>query len=387
MEGRQVVVTGATQGIGREAARQLAAQGARVVLACRDVERAEAVAEGIRRQHPGAQVEVGPPLDLGSLESVRSFAAAYKKRHRRLDCLVNNAGTNYTKPWFTPEGVGGLCQVNYLGHYALTRLLEDMLQASAPSRVVNVSSVTHRYGWVGEVGKFLSSWRPGSYYPSTKLANVLFAYELQRRLGEHGVQSCAVDPGGVASNIWTGSVFSRPPLSWFIGNLYAPPSDGAAAVVHAASVPWGQERKAAAAINARWMGTDSSSNGSSHGRRRRHAAHAAPDLRFYARGLFASPAVTSWRGTPQDPAPGLLDRVRGALWGGTAVVASLLDYPLRRITGGRLNSGTRPAPSAPLSYNAGLAAQLWDLSADASGLPCEPQIAGAAAGALASARD
>ncbi|KAL4459095.1 hypothetical protein ABPG75_013960 [Micractinium tetrahymenae] len=254
--------------------------------------------------------------------------------------------TNYTKPWFTPEGVGGLCQVNYLGHYVLTRLLEDILQASAPARVVHVSSVTHRYGWVGE-------------------ANVLFAYELQRRLGEHGVQSCAVDPGGVASNIWTGSVFSRPPLS----------------------VPWSQERKVAAAINARRTGTDSSSNGSSHGRRRRHAAHAAPDLRFYARGLFASPAVTSWRGTPQDPAPGLLDRVRGALWGGTAVVASLLDHPLRRITGGRLNSSTRPVPSAPLSYDASLAAQLWDLSADAAGLPREPQIAGAAAGALASARD
>ncbi|KAL4419578.1 hypothetical protein ABPG77_003604 [Micractinium sp. CCAP 211/92] len=381
MEGRQVVVTGATQGIGRETALQLAAKGARVVLACRDVARAEAVAEDIRRKHPGAQVEVGPPLDLASLESVRAFAAAYKKRHRHLHCLVNNAGTNYTKRWFTPEGVGGLCQVNYLGHYVLTRLLEDTLQASAPARVVNVSSVTHRYGWVGDVRKFLPSWRPGSYYPSTKLANVLFAYELQRRLGEHGVQSCAVDPGGVASNIWTGSSFSRPPLSWVIGNLYAPPSDGAAAVVHAASVPWSQEREGAAAINARWApaATQGSRSGGVGGRLQGRAARSRLDLRFYARGLFASPAVTSWRGTPQDPSAGLLDRLRGALWGGTTIVASLLDFPLRRITGGRLNSGTRPVPSAPLSYDASLAAQLWDLSADAAGLPREPKITRASA--------
>lgn len=124
-----------------------------------------------------------------------------------------------------------------------------------------------------------------------------------------------------------------PPVSWFIRNLYAPPSDGAAAVVHAASVPWSREREAAAAVNARWAAGDGTS-GSSVRRRAGQPAHATHDLRFYARGLFASPAVTSWRGVPQDPQPGPLDRLRGALWGGTAVLASLLDYPLRRFTGG-----------------------------------------------------
>ncbi len=123
-----------------------------------------------------------------------------------------------------------------------------------------------------------------------------------------------------------------------IGNLYAPPSDGAAAVVHAASVPWSQEREAAAAINARWApaATQGSRSGGVGGRLQGRAARSRLDLRFYARGLFASPAVTSWRGTPQDPSAGLLDRLRGALWGGTTIVASLLDFPLRRITGAPL---------------------------------------------------
>lgn len=181
---------------------------------------------------------------------------------RRPGCLAL-AGTNYQRPWHTPEGVGGLCLVNFLGPYTLTRLLEGALQRSAPARVrrqvagrlpgcgtapiasqqqlgapalgcappasafhppaclfkppwlpfhtsppaflplhtpprqvINLSSVTHRYGWVGDAGKFLQSWRPGSYYPSTKLANVLFAYEAQRRLGQHGVQVRAGLPAG-----------------------------------------------------------------------------------------------------------------------------------------------------------------------------------------------
>lgn len=98
-------------------------------------------------------------------------------------------------------------------------------------------------------------------------------------------------------------------------------------------MPWSREREAAAAVNARWAAGDGTS-GSSVRRRAGQPAHVTHDLRFYARGLFASPAVTSWRGLPQDPQPGPLDRLRGALWGGTAVLASLLDYPLRRLTGG-----------------------------------------------------
>ncbi|EFN53453.1 hypothetical protein CHLNCDRAFT_136710 [Chlorella variabilis] len=352
-----------------EAAAQLAAKGAHVVLACRNLPLAEHVAQDIRRQHPGARVEVGPQLDLASLESVRQFAAAYKRTGQRLDVLVNNAGclalagTNYQRPWHTPEGVGGLCLVNFLGPYTLTRLLEGALQRSAPARVINLSSVTHRYGWVGDAGKFLQSWRPGSYYPSTKLANVLFAYEAQRRLGQHGVQSCAIDPGGVATSIWEHSMFAKPPFSWVINNIYAPASDGAAAVVHAATVPWGQDRAAAAAINARWAG-----RGSGSGSRHTSAARPLPDLRYYARGLFASPLVTSWRGTPRR---GAADRLREGAWGLVTLVHSLLDWPLRNLSSGRLCSGTRCVPSAPLTYDATLAAQLWDLSADAAQLPRE----------------
>ncbi|KAI3424130.1 hypothetical protein D9Q98_009490 [Chlorella vulgaris] len=365
---KRVVITGSTSGIGRETAAQLAAQGAHVVLACRNLPLAEQVAADIRRQHLGATVEVGPQLDLASLESIRQFAAAYKRSGQPLHVLINNAGTNYQRPWQTPEGVGGLCQVNYLGPYALTRLLEDTLQQSAPARVVNLSSVTHRFGWLGDVARFLPSWVPGSYYPSTKLANVLFANEMQRRLGEHGVQSCAVDPGGVASKIWDHSAFAKPPLSWVINNLYAPTSDGAAAVVHAATVPWGRERLAAAAINQRWSQPPGS-------RSRRNAARPLPDLRFYARGLFTSPLVTSWRGIPQR---GFRSRVRQTVWGLSTLAHSLLDWPLRRLSGGRILAQTRCVPSAPLSYDSTLAAQLWDLSADAAQLPRDCKLVGKA---------
>lgn len=119
-----------------------------------------------------------------------------------------------------------------------------------------------------------------------------------------------------------------PCRSWVINNLYAPPSDGAAAVVHAATVPWGRDVTAAAAITRRWApGGASAKNG-----RPRGAAQPLPDLRFYARGLFASPLVTSWRGRVQ---PGsAVDKLRGALWGGVALVCSLLDWPVRNLSGG-----------------------------------------------------
>lgn len=396
VDGKTCIVTGATAGIGREAAAALAARGARVVLACRDVPLAHKVAQQIRQKHPGCDVTVGPALDLGSMESVRVFAAAYRAQGRPLHLLVNNAGANNLAAWHTPEGIGGLCQVNFLGPYQLTRLLEPVLIQSSPARIVNVSSTMHRCaalrpfaaepagsaqpdgggelpapdggGRAGDdpgMAALLRSWRRGSGYATTKLANVLFAYECQRRLGALGVQSCAVDPGGVASNIWKRSVFESPQLSWLL-HLYAPPSDGATAVVHAATVPWGSERGAAARLAAqRRAAPAAGSNGLSF--------EPEDDLRFYARGLFASPPMTAIDATPGRGLHGALSK---ALWVASAGVLSVMDWPARRLSGGRLAAHTTCVPSSPTSYDAELAARLWNAAADAARVPREVQAPG-----------
>jgi WW domain-containing oxidoreductase len=358
--------------------------GATVIMACRNLDAAAKVADDIRARHPGADVVVGPRLDLADQASVRAFAAAYRASGRPLHCLVNNAGVAYhPEQWSTPEGVPAQVQVNYLGPYTLTRLLETELLRSAPARVVSVSSVTHRFAAMPAPAAFLSSWAPpgaqGGAYPMTKMANVLFAFELHRRLGGRGVQSCAVDPGGVASNIWQGK-FAQPPLSWFVDHFYAPPSDGAAAVVHAASAAWEADAPAARRVNAAWnrrpgipaaraaKGLTAAGPGAADP----PAAPADPeDLRFFARGLFASPAVTSTRGAPTS---GLLDGLRNAAWGLSCLLHSTADWPARRISGAGWLARTAPVPAAPQCYDPSLAAELWDLSADVAGLPRQPAL-------------
>ena len=140
--------------------------------------------------------------------------------------------------------------------------------------------------------------------------------------------------------------------SWVVAACYAPPAEGAAPVVHAATVPWGRERGTAADITRRWAG--------------HRGRGAPPDLRLYARGAMASPLVTSWRGAVA-PAGSMLDAARGAAWAAVALAHSLSNWPLRRWVGERLAGGTRPVPAAPLAYDTTLAAALWDASAAACG--------------------
>ncbi|MCK8672953.1 oxidoreductase [Rhodococcus sp. HM1] len=190
-QGRTVVVTGANSGLGEQTARALAKAGADVVLACRDVAKGEDVAASIG---PRAQVK---RLDLADLASVREFAAGIEK----VDVLVNNAGVMAVPLRRTADGFEMQIGTNHLGHFALTNLLLDRIT----DRVVTVSSAMHR---IGRIGLDDLNWERRRYdrwlaYGQSKLANLLFAYEMQRRLTAQGstVLSLAAHPGYARTNL------------------------------------------------------------------------------------------------------------------------------------------------------------------------------------------
>jgi NAD(P)-dependent dehydrogenase (short-subunit alcohol dehydrogenase family) len=202
--GRTVVVTGGNAGIGFELARVLAARGAHVVLACRDIGRAAGAADRIRGGNPRASVSV-VHLDLASLASVRTVAAELRASYPHLDVLVNNAGVMEVPYERTEDGYELTFATNHLGHFALTGLLLPALTATDGSRVVTMSSQGHAEGVMnfddlqGEHG-----YDPAGAYFQSKLANLLFTYELDRRLRAAGLPTSALaaHPGVVYTNLF-----------------------------------------------------------------------------------------------------------------------------------------------------------------------------------------
>jgi NAD(P)-dependent dehydrogenase (short-subunit alcohol dehydrogenase family) len=203
--GRIAIVTGANSGLGSETALALAAKGAHVVLACRDAARAQVAVDMIRAATPTASLEV-IPLDLASLASIRAFADAFDKRHAKLDLLCNNAGVLAIPRRTTSDGFEMQLGTNHLGHFALTGLLLQRLLDTAGSRVVSVSSTAHRPGKMHfddlQLERNYGKWKA---YAQSKLANLLFSFELDRRLRKAGasVISVAAHPGYAATNLQT----------------------------------------------------------------------------------------------------------------------------------------------------------------------------------------
>lgn len=198
---QHVLITGGTSGIGRATAEELARRGARVTITSRRMASARAVAAELS-EAVGNEV-VGAELDLSSLESVRTFAADAVAHHDRLDVLINNAGTMSGRRRTTVDGYEWTIAVNHLGPFLLTNLLEPLLTDSAPSRVITVSSENHRGAKRGldlDDLQMTEGYSPSKAYAASKLANILFTAELDRRLGPRGVTARALHPGVVATS-------------------------------------------------------------------------------------------------------------------------------------------------------------------------------------------
>src|SRR6185503_1866206 len=181
--GRTAVVTGANTGLGYETAAALASKGAHVVLAVRNLDKGKEAAGRIEKRTPGARVSL-QELDLTSLESIRAAADQLRSQHDAIDLLINNAGVMFTPPSKTKDGFELQFGTNHLGHFALTGLVLDRLLAVPGSRVVTVSSVGHRFA--RDIRFDDLQWERGysrvGAYGQAKLANLMFTYELQRRL-------------------------------------------------------------------------------------------------------------------------------------------------------------------------------------------------------------
>ena len=197
------VVTGGNSGIGYEAALALAGKGARVILAVRSAEKGQAAVTAIQRAHPGAIAEV-MALDLSNLSSVRRFAETFLQRFETLQLLINNAGVMALPFGRTADGFEMQFGTNHLGHFALTGLLMPAILATPGARVVVVSSGVHTAGTIDfdnlDGTKSYSRWRA---YSQSKLANLLFAYELQRRFTAASVDAITAGchPGWAATNL------------------------------------------------------------------------------------------------------------------------------------------------------------------------------------------
>jgi NAD(P)-dependent dehydrogenase (short-subunit alcohol dehydrogenase family) len=233
--GKLALVTGANSGLGYEVSRGLALRGATVVMACRNLEKGEEAAAKIRDENPSGEVRL-MQLDLADLKSVKQFVEAFRAGFSHLDLLINNAGVMATPYSETADGFELQFGINHIGHFALTGQLLGLLRNTPGSRIVTVSSYAHWFGWINfsdlNGKKFYYRWLA---YAQSKLANVLFAYELQRKLSQNGKDtiSVAAHPGYAETNLQQHSA-----LWSFLNPIMAQSQEmGALPILYAATRP------------------------------------------------------------------------------------------------------------------------------------------------------
>jgi NAD(P)-dependent dehydrogenase (short-subunit alcohol dehydrogenase family) len=240
--GRIAVVTGANSGLGLVTARELARKGARVVMACRNLDKGHAAVDAIRSEVPDAQLQLDE-LDLASLASVRAFAERFKATHDGLDLLINNAGVMAAPRRHTADGFELHLGTNHLGHFVLTNELLPLLEGRDDARVVTLSSNAHKTvrGIAFDNLNGDRRYFRWNAYGQSKLANLLFALELDRRLRAKGstVKSLAAHPGYSATNLQSAAAPLVDRLVMKVGNAVVAQDDemGALPVLYAATEP------------------------------------------------------------------------------------------------------------------------------------------------------
>jgi NAD(P)-dependent dehydrogenase (short-subunit alcohol dehydrogenase family) len=234
---RTCIVTGASSGIGRETALALARTGARLGLVCRDPARGEAARTAIASESGNADVRLFL-ADLAVQAEVRRVARELADAYPTIHVLVNNAGVVNLRYAETPDGIEMTFAVNHLAYFLLTQLLLGRLRASAPARIVNVASDAHKIGRLDldDLGH-RKRYRAMRVYGTSKLANILFTYELARRLAGTGVTVNCVHPGAVATRLGHNNGRIAAALARALGVFFRTPADGAATSIWAATAP------------------------------------------------------------------------------------------------------------------------------------------------------
>jgi NAD(P)-dependent dehydrogenase (short-subunit alcohol dehydrogenase family) len=238
LSGQVIIVTGANSGIGKVTALELAKMGTTVVMVARSRERGTEALADIKAESGNDDVHL-MLCDLSSQTSIRHFAQAFRDQFDRLDVLVNNAGAYYAKRQESVDGLEMTFALNHIGYFLLTKLLLDMLKESAPARIVNVSSGAQRVGKIDwDDLQRLQGYSGFEVYGQTKLMNILFTYELARRLEGTGVTVNALHPGFVRTNFARNNYGLLGKIAMPLVQLFArSPEEGAQTSIYLASSP------------------------------------------------------------------------------------------------------------------------------------------------------
>ena len=237
MGGKVVLITGGTSGIGKAAATALAGMGATVVTTGRNEERGKRALQEIREESGNDGVEL-ILADLTVQDEVRRLAEELRERHNQLEVLVNNAGLVLSERTETPDGIETQLAINHLAPFLLTNLLLDLLKESAPSRIVTVSSDAHRWAKIDlDDLQSRKRYRGMQVYGKTKLANIMFTYELAERLEGTGVTANCMHPGGVNTNFGNNQGGPMNLLFRLFKPFMRSPEQGADTLIYLASSP------------------------------------------------------------------------------------------------------------------------------------------------------